>query len=206
MEWVKIKASHVRYDMAGASLDVRWGWVTLLVTVASMERRPSDEELDSILHKDIHSRLKNHLIKTGTTESAVIDKVMEDVESTKYKRMKGKERQKKHYNELHNALLTPLGTGADKIRVDKSREDEIRGERFNEFWALYPKQVGMSMALVTFRATVKTDKDFEDLKTALKNYMASDEVKKNFIKNGDRWLEDWRGWLNIRSKIEYRLP
>ncbi len=126
MDWVKVKVSHVTYDMAGASLEVRWGWITLLATIAAMERRPTDEQLDKILHIDIHKKLKDYLIKTGTTESAVIDKVMEDVEVTKYKRIKGKERQKHYIDTLHNTSITPSLTGADKIREDKIREDKRR--------------------------------------------------------------------------------
>lgn len=74
------------------------------------------------------------------------------------------------------------------------------GECFEEFSKLYPKKVGMSMALITFRNTIKTEKDFEDIKTALKNYMTSDEVKKGFIKNCNNWIEDWRGWLSMKPK------
>jgi uncharacterized protein YdaU (DUF1376 family) len=88
----------------------------------------------------------------------------------------------------------------NKEKKEIDREDEIRGIRFMEFWSLYPKPVGMGMAQMTFRATIKTDKDFEDLKTALKNYLASEEVKKGMIKNGSNWIEDWRGWLVIGQK------
>jgi hypothetical protein len=81
----------------------------------------------------------------------------------------------------------------------KKEEDIIREEKkdfsFNAFWDKYPKQVGMSLALMTYRATVKTKEDFDNLMAALNNYLKSDEVKKGFIKNGSNWIEDWRGWI-----------
>jgi hypothetical protein len=93
-----------------------------------------------------------------------------------------------------------LSNTIKEIKEIKERDIKDIGARFNEFWELYPKQVGMSMALITFKATVKTDKDFEDLKSALKNYTGSPEYKKGMIKNGDRWIEDWRGWLKLGKK------
>jgi len=88
-----------------------------------------------------------------------------------------------------------------KINNDTDHDKEQNtGSRFNEFWSLYPKPLGQSMAFITFRATVKTDKDFEDLKTALSNYRESKEYKDGYIKNGDRWIEDWRGWLALAPK------
>ena len=91
-------------------------------------------------------------------------------------------------------------TGESKVKESKVKE--IKKGRFSDFWSLYPKQVGASMACLTFKTTVKTDKDFEDIKTALRNYKESDEFKKGFIKNGDRWIEDWRGWLLMTPKKE----
>jgi hypothetical protein len=85
-------------------------------------------------------------------------------------------------------------------KVKESKEDKDIGARFNEFWAAYPKPIGQSMAFIIFRATIKTDKDFQDLKTALKNYLASEEVKKGMVMNGSNWIEDWRGWLIMTPK------
>lgn len=82
-------------------------------------------------------------------------------------------------------------------KIDKIKETEVTPPNFsfNTFWDKYPKQVGMSMALMTYRATIKTQEDFDNLIAALKNYMQSKEYKGGFIKNGDRWIEDWRGWI-----------
>lgn len=78
-------------------------------------------------------------------------------------------------------------------------------KRFPEFWRSYPKPIGEAIALMTFRATVKTEQDFKDLMIALNNYKASEEYKKGFIKNGNTWIEDWRGWLAMPPKKESAL-
>lgn len=88
---------------------------------------------------------------------------------------------------------------------DITDHDRWVGNHFTEFWQAYPKRVGESMALMTFRATVKTDKDFQDLMTALKNYLSSDEVKKGFIMKGSTWIEDWRGWLDNGVKYQKEI-
>jgi hypothetical protein len=83
---------------------------------------------------------------------------------------------------------------------DKDKTDNDIGKWFEEFWAIYPKPIGQSMAYITFKATVKTKKDFQDIKTALNNYKMSKDFKTGFVKNGDRWMEDWRGWLKLGKK------
>jgi hypothetical protein len=81
--------------------------------------------------------------------------------------------------------------------TDKDKTDHDKGTRWETFWALYPRKVGMSLAMAAFARQVKTDKDFKDIMTALKTYLVSDEVKSKKIKNCDRWMEDWRGWLDM---------
>lgn len=98
-----------------------------------------------------------------------------------------------------------LDTDKDNCSSVHDKDKKI-GDKFNEFWDAYPRKVGMSMAFKTFSATIKTDKDFQDLMTALKNYMASKDVKGGYIKNGDNWLEDWRGWINVKTEIRWKKP
>ena len=42
--------------------------------------------------------------------------------------------------------------------------------------------------------------DFIKIKTALKNYLESDRVKKGFIQNGSTWFNDWQGWLEVKTQ------
>jgi len=112
------------------------------------------------------------------------------------KRDKASQSALKRWNKDADAMPTQCeGNAIKESKVKESKEEEIRGALFMKFWNSYPKQIGMSMAQLTFRATIKTDQDFDDLMAALKNYMQSKEYKGGFIKNGDRWIEDWRGWI-----------
>ena len=107
-------------------------------------------------------------------------------------------------NENINNSNVNINNDSDKDNVI-SDQDKWVGKYFAQFWSTYPKRIGESLALITFRATIKTDKDFDDLKTALKNYLASDEVKKGFIMKGSTWMEDWRGWLDMAQKPQTEL-
>lgn len=129
---------------------------------------------------------------------------LERLEHIKDKSQKASQSAHKRWGVNANAM--PTQSEGNAI-YKKKEEDIIRDKNtpsFEEFWNLYPKQVGMSMALITFKATVKTDEDFKQLMAALKNYMASDEVKKNMIMRGDNWIEDWRGWIRRTPKSQIR--
>jgi hypothetical protein len=189
--------------MAGAPLVVFRTWIMMMVYVAAIERVPTEEQLDAQLGKAEHRQLKEYLRKTGTSESIVIQKVMEDVDHIKSRRKHDREymsgyRCKTLRKDLHDAVLV------GKIReekIDKIDKSDKRTYTFDDFWKEYPKKVGMSMAIQTYLATVKTDKDHEDLMSALVNYKSSEEFKKGFIKNGSNWIEDWRGWVPVKKQI-----
>lgn len=104
---------------------------------------------------------------------------------------------KKHMDKHMKGSMT---SHMENENINSNNKGVVKGGRFEEFWAAYPRQVGMQMALMTYMATIKTDKDFEDLMLALKNYKASKDVKGGFIMNGDKWIEDWRGWLGQKPK------
>ena len=70
------------------------------------------------------------------------------------------------------------------------------GGKFEEVWDKYPNKVGKNAAQRHFEATVKTEKDFLDIQTALENYLVSERVKKGFVQNGSTWFNDWQGWLS----------
>lgn len=72
---------------------------------------------------------------------------------------------------------------------------------FELIWSKYPKPIGVKMARKHFNVSVKTEKDFEDIKIALLNYLGSWEVKQGYIQNGSTWFNNWRDWINF-SYIE----
>jgi len=72
----------------------------------------------------------------------------------------------------------------------------VKGEfSFEDIYLKYPNKVGKKAAERHFLATVKTDQDFQDIQTALKNYLASERVKKGFIQNASTWYNQWRDWV-----------
>ena len=74
----------------------------------------------------------------------------------------------------------------------------IEGTHFKVNRSGYEK-IGRKAALRHFRSSVKTDRDYSDIKTAMTNYLATDTVKKGFIKNGSTWFNDWRDYINYKD-------
>ena len=69
-------------------------------------------------------------------------------------------------------------------------------DRFEAIWKKYPNKDGKRDALRHFKATVKCEEDWENIQKALGNYLASERVKKGFIKNGSTWFNGWRDWVD----------
>lgn len=72
---------------------------------------------------------------------------------------------------------------------------------FEALWARYPNKDGKKHALRHFNASVKTDQDYADIRTALENYLSSERVFKGFVKNGSTWFNDWRPWVDYKEQI-----
>jgi hypothetical protein len=66
---------------------------------------------------------------------------------------------------------------------------------FESVWSDYPKPIGRGEALKRFRASVKSESDLADIRTALANYLASGEVERGFVQHGKTWFGDWRSWV-----------
>lgn len=66
---------------------------------------------------------------------------------------------------------------------------------FESIWLKYPKRDGKKDAMRHFKASVKTEQDWNDINKALQNYIKSEPVQKGFIKNGSTWFNNWRDWV-----------
>ena len=94
---------------------------------------------------------------------------------------------------------------------NKEKKEDCKGERkgwFNDIWGRYPNKDGKKMAEKHFLASVLTQQDWEDINTALDNYLKSEKVAKGYIKNGSTWFNNWRDWINftgIANKQDSRL-
>jgi hypothetical protein len=97
-------------------------------------------------------------------------------------------------------LASPLHEAKDiAIAIVKDKDKDIRGFSFEEIYSKYPNKDGRKQAELHFKASVKTDKDWQDIQTALKNYLASDKVTKGFIKMASTWFNNWRDWVNFKD-------
>lgn len=74
--------------------------------------------------------------------------------------------------------------------------------KFEEIWKMYPKQIGRTQALEYFKATVKTDDDFINIRRALENYLVTKKgTDPKYIKTGANWFsDDWKEWVNYREE------
>jgi hypothetical protein len=100
-------------------------------------------------------------------------------------------------------IIKDKDTDKDKDK-DKDKEKEKDKEKdnidFEQIWSKYPNKVGRKAAQRHFEVSIKTSEDFIKIKTALKNYLESDRVKKGFIQNGSTWFNDWQGWLEVKTQ------
>jgi hypothetical protein len=104
---------------------------------------------------------------------------------------------------LANAKQAPkqmLSSKVKESKVKKSKEKSLIHttevlSRFEQLWNQYPNKDGMKMAKRHFEASVLTDQDWQEINTALENYLQSDNVLRGFIKNGSTWFNNWRDWI-----------
>jgi len=88
-------------------------------------------------------------------------------------------------------------------RVDKSRVDKSRVEYdFNSLWEIYPKKDGKKDAERHFKSSVKNDKDYENIKKALNNYIENVKgTELKYIKNGSTWFNNWHDWVDFKVEL-----
>lgn len=118
--------------------------------------------------------------------------------------------EKKYGQVIENANVThspiiPIQSLGKERNVDKEEEkNKSRGDKstyvhmvsvFEDIWQHYPSRTGKKNALRHFIATVRTDDEAELLRKALKNYLASYNVDRGYVKNGSTWFNEWRDWL-----------
>lgn len=110
---------------------------------------------------------------------------------------------------LYNYVLKGYRKGINTLQEkeeekDKEKEKE-RGKGFDfkkgfDFiWDYYPRKDGRKQSFRHFKATVKTDQDFVNIKQALKNYLFNLEknsTEPQYIKKGSTWFNNWEDWIN----------
>jgi hypothetical protein len=76
---------------------------------------------------------------------------------------------------------------------------------FESFWKQYPNKDGKIAALKHFTASIKGEKDLQDIQTALDNYklhIKSAGIKPQYIKNGSTWFYNWRDWVDYKPPVD----
>ena len=113
------------------------------------------------------------------------------------------------FEELHNYILgKSKGNPKDSQRIAPEEEEEQEEEKnkktsfdFESLWTTYPKRVGKKAALRYFCSSVHTNKDYIDIKAALKNYLESKRVYDGFVQNGSTWFNNWRDWIDFKEEV-----
>lgn len=101
--------------------------------------------------------------------------------------------------------LRPEQTGTPLYNIRKHRENIENGymdiKYFEKLWNKYPStgRVGKKHAIKHFNKTVKTKCNWEDINTALDNYLRCKRVKNGFVKNGSTWFNEWEDWINWKE-------
>lgn len=73
---------------------------------------------------------------------------------------------------------------------------------FEELWNIYPNKLGKKEAYRHFKASVLTDKDFQDITIALDNYIKKARtLEPQYIKHGSSWFNNWKDWISYNDNI-----
>ncbi len=88
---------------------------------------------------------------------------------------------------------------------DKTKEDSKRRSfLFDELWKDYPRKDGKIAAIGHFNASVKTEQDEVDIRSALMNYKAEKVgVERDYLKAGGTWFYNWRDFIEVDPLIEH---
>ena len=95
-----------------------------------------------------------------------------------------------------------------KVNKSKIKENDIDKQKlltnqitsFNIMWNKYPKRLGKKQAFKHYSASVKSKEDFENINTALNNYLKQiekDSIQDKFIRHGSTWFNNWQDYLNV---------
>lgn len=75
---------------------------------------------------------------------------------------------------------------------------------FYEVWRLYPRKEGKKESFRHYKASVKTEEDYNNIHKALTNYKTALQNKKTepqFIQQGSRWFNNWNDWISPDETI-----
>lgn len=71
-----------------------------------------------------------------------------------------------------------------------------------DLYALYPKKMGKKKGVAKLKTILKTEPDFQKVKTAIENYMAhlkANKTESKYIKHFDTFVNQWDDWLDPKT-------
>ena len=110
------------------------------------------------------------------------------------------------------ALLKANLKAKDKANTENEYESENEVESNNKrllaqqekwfanIWKRYPKRDTKKQSWNHFRASVKTEKDWQNINKALENYLVAERVKNGYVQSAKTWFNNWPDW------VEYKEP
>jgi hypothetical protein len=112
----------------------------------------------------------------------------------------------KEYKEwiVQTRLDTAGHVGVDldlDLDKDLDKDKDRQFFPFEEIYLKYPKKVGKKAAEKHFKASINTERDWQNIQIALKNYLASERVAKGFIQNASTWFYNWPDWVNFKEDL-----
>lgn len=126
-------------------------------------------------------------------------------------------------NEIIIPLIKGMGKGIhtlkDKDMVDEENkviEKDSKKEKatytikeidYEKLWEAYPKKLGRKDAMRHMHATIKTEQDYMNCKTAIKNYLdyiKTEKIQEKYIKNGSTFFNNWQDFINFNVSANFQ--
>lgn len=151
--------------------------------------------------KNIHQRREKYIKKSeagriGGLRSGITRKLKQNeavLEANEPKEIKGKE--------MHHATHDlSLVTVSKTTGFNKGLE-----LNFEDIWSRYPNRVDKKAAFRHFKASVKNEKDLDDINMALNNYLQTKSVLSGYIKNGSTWFNNWRDYIDYKDPVSPQM-
>jgi len=71
---------------------------------------------------------------------------------------------------------------------------------FGELWKRYPRKDGKKRSFISFKRSVKTKENLQDIWKALENYIKLVQGKDpKYIKNGSTWFNQWQDFIDYED-------
>lgn len=192
--WCLLKASHKEHKVlvGNQTITLNVGDFVFGRKAASYELGITEQSVRTLL-KFFSSEIEQKLTIKSTNKFSVITVIDYASYMDKVKQI----------NQHINQHLTSNQPAANHKQEGKEGKEEKYIADFEKVWTSYPIKLGKKAAERHFRATVKTEEDFQNILYALNNYQT--HLKRETWKkpqNGSTWFNNWQDWIpNLQPAI-----